>query len=175
MSCDKLIENIKALHKKVIDRSIFNVRYNINTIMDLIKSEYTHIPVHIYNWSWICTLQTKWGTDVNYSNCTDGLVEVLVFEFIDRGVLDWDWFSNKLRQMYPNLKVLIFGQDFSYSEYSSEKIRLQIQEESFLQFIETMNLDLFLLFDFQTSWLIPYKPARFAYASPKWPENTMIL
>jgi hypothetical protein len=174
MNCQKLIENIITLRNEEIDKAILRVRFNVDTIINLIKSKYTHINSHIYNWSWIGSMETKWATDVNYSNCTDYEVEVLVFEYIDRGIIDWSWFSTKLRQLYPNLKILIFDQNFSYNEEKCIK-RMELQEESFLNFIDSMNLELFLLFDYQTSWLKPYKPDRFAYKSPKWPKNTMIL
>jgi hypothetical protein len=72
---------------------------------------------------------------------------VLVYKYIDRGVGDWIEFADSLNHYYPNLKVLILSQNYSYPT----------TEKEFLTFIDTMNLELVVIDDNQTDWLKKYK------------------
>lgn len=88
----------------------------------------------------ICGIIDKYIIDTEY-------IKVLYFEYIDRGIMDWKLFKTILKTNFPNLKVLIFEQNYSMDD-----------ETAFIDFVNLMNLDLLLIDDMQTDVLYKYKP-----------------
>lgn len=67
-------------------------------------------------------------------------IEVLWIEYIDRGVEDWDIFGTWITTKFPNLSVFIMAQNYSHN----------CNVISFINFIKTTKLKLFVLKDYQT-------------------------
>jgi hypothetical protein len=145
MNIESFIEYLHTLYTHASNNKsqYTSDRNNMQIVEDEIAkkliTDYSNIPSRIH---------TDQHSDTLPDNIWyDDKVEVLVFTYIDRGIKNWTSFANLLNVFYPNLKVLILAQNYSYDT----------DEKDFRTFLDMLKLDLFVIDDFQTDWLQQYK------------------
>jgi len=133
--------------QRELDRDCVKIRFpRINKIIEWVNVHCDEYKTQTFGWmgGWY-----EKGDD-NFEYKPD--VEIVCIEGIDRGVMDWVEFAHTLGRNYPNLKILVFEQNWSeFKGTEDERIA------HFQYFVNHLALDFLYFNDCSTPYLHEYR------------------